>query len=157
MIAVMERATVLGGAVFCPAVDEIVVAALERGCWHNGARCAVSSVASLADATILTTSDRFPEQPARRTRWQALAQRAGIVRTWGDCFGYVLVATGRAEAMVDNSLHLWDYSPLVPIISEAGGTITNWRGTVDFAGDAIATNRALAADVRAVLLDPRAA
>ena len=56
--------------------------------------------------------------------------------------------------MVDNRLHIWDYAPLVPIIREAGGVITDWTGAPAFGGDAIATNRALAQDVRRALVGP---
>lgn len=86
-----------------------------------------------------------------------LAQQVALTRTWGDCYGYLLVATGRAEAMVDNRLSIWDYAPLVPIIREAGGVITDWSGHTAFDEVTIATNRALADQVRRVLFEPDAA
>ena len=73
-------------------------------------------------------------------------------RTWGDCFGYLLVATGRAEAMCDPVLSPWDAAALQPIIEEAGGTFTDWDGgATAFGGSAIATNRRLAFEVRGLL------
>lgn len=156
MIGVMTGDSVLAGAVFCPALDELIVAAESAGCWYNGSRCAVSEVSELSRATILGTSERFPGKPERQQRWKTLAQQVALTRTWGDCYGYLLVATGRAEVMVDNRLNLWDYAPLVPIINEAGGVITDWRGYTGFGGDAIATNRALAETVRNVLIGPTA-
>jgi fructose-1,6-bisphosphatase/inositol monophosphatase family enzyme len=139
--------------VFCAAVDELVVAAESAGCWYNGSRCVVSDVSDLARATILATSERFPGNPQRKERWTTLSTQAGLTRTWGDCYGYLLVATGRAEVMADNRLSIWDYAPLVPIIREAGGVITDWRGNSTFGGDAIATNRLLSDRVRSVLLE----
>jgi histidinol-phosphatase len=156
MIGVLEQDSVIAGSIFCPAVDEIVVAAQGAGCWHNGIRCRVSHVSQLSAATILTTNERFAEYPERQQRWLSLTRRVALTRTWGDCFGYLLVATGRAEAMIDNKLSIWDYAPLVPIISEAGGSITDWRGNSDYGGDAIATNAALAQPVREALLSPNA-
>lgn len=153
MVGVMTGDTVIAGAIFCAALNELVVAAEFAGCWYNGSRCSVSDVSDLASATILGTSERFPGKPERQKRWKALAQQAKLSRTWGDCYGYLLVATGRAEVMADNRLSIWDYAPLVPIIREAGGVITDWRGSSSFGGDAIATNRALADNVRALLLD----
>ena len=153
MVGVLTGDTVMAGAIFCAALDELVVAAESAGCWYNGSRCSVSDVSDLASATILGTSERFPGKPERQQRWKALAQEAKLSRTWGDCYGYLLVATGRAEVMADNRLSIWDYAPLVPIIREAGGVITDWRGSSSFGGDAIATNRALADKVRALLLD----
>ncbi len=156
MIGVMTGDTIVAGAIFCAALDEMVVAAESAGCWYNGSRCAVSDVSELARATILGTSERFPGKPQRQQRWRALAQQVGLARTWGDCYGYMLVATGRAEVMADNRLSIWDYAPLAPIIREAGGVITDWRGNSTFGGDAIATNRALGDKVRSVLLETAA-
>ena len=106
----------------------------------------------MADATVLTTDTRFPDQLSRREGWDALAQRAFVARSWGDAYGYLLVATGRAEVMVDPVMNPWDAAPFLPIITEAGGVFTDWAGQrTAFAGNAIATNAALAANARAVL------
>ena len=152
LIAVAEAEEVLAGAINCPAANEMVVAAKGLGTWWRGARCTVSPVAALSDATVLTTDSRFAGRAARRAAWQELADGARIARTWGDCFGYLLVATGRAEVMVDDKMNPWDSACLVPILEEAGGVFTDWRGRrTGFGGDAIATNRALAESVRSVL------
>jgi histidinol-phosphatase len=74
------------------------------------------------------------------------------MRTWGDCYGYLLVATGRADIMVDDIVSEWDVAAMMPIIAEAGGVITDWRGrTTALGGDAIATNARLASTVREIL------
>jgi len=156
MIGVLQQDDVIAGTVFCPATNEIVVAAQDAGCWYQGSRCRVSSVSELSAATILTTEERFRGHPERQQHWLALSRQVAVARSWGDCYGYVLVATGRAEAMVDNRLGLWDYAPLVPIIREAGGMITDWRGSATFGGDAIATNHALATQIRSALIQPAA-
>ena len=149
LVAVVQHAAVLAGAATFPAVGEELAAAPGEGCWHNGARCRVSEVAALAEATLL--SSEIPEHPQSRQRWDALARRAGIVRTWGDCYGYLLVATGRAEAMIDPRLNPWDIACFVPIVSEAGGVLTDFSGATSWnLKDAIATNAALAAEVRRV-------
>ena len=154
MVAVHEGETVLGGAIYLPGGDapELVAAAPGAGCWLNGARCHVSGVASLAHATVLTTDERFLERPHRERAWRRVSHAAFVSRTWGDCYGYVLVATGRAEVMCDPVLSPWDAAPLQPIIEEAGGVFTTWDGRrTAFGGDALATNAALAAEVRATL------
>jgi histidinol phosphatase-like enzyme (inositol monophosphatase family) len=152
LVALCEGEHVLAGAAYFPAVDELVAAAPGAGCWWNGSRCRVSSVGSLADATVLTTDERFPENPECAAGFRALARAASVSRTWGDCFGYLLVATGRAEVMCDGTMSVWDAAALQPIIEEAGGVFTDWRGTpTAFAGSAVATNRPLADEVRAIL------
>ena len=156
LVAVAEGETVLAGAAYFPVTEELVAAAPGSGCWWNGVRCRVSSV-TLPDATVLTTDDRFPERAGRRDRWRRVAERAAVARTWGDCYGYMLVATGRAEVMVDDRMAAWDAAAVMPIIEEAGGVFTDWRGRrTAFGGDAIATNAHLAADVRAILSDDEA-
>jgi histidinol-phosphatase len=156
LVACCEGDTVLAGAACFPAVNELIAAAPGEGCWWNGSRARVSSVSSLAQSAVLTTDDRFLERPARGTRWRTLASQAGVVRTWGDCYGYLLVATGRAEVMVDDIVNAWDVAPFAPIIAEAGGVVTSWRGDATvFGGDLIATNAAVADAARALLLDPR--
>lgn len=152
LVAIARGEEVLAGAVFCPAVDEIVVAAVGEGCWWNDAPTRVSTVGNVSDATILSTDDRFREHPERRDRWVALTRDAPIVRTWGDCFGYLLVATARAEAMVDNLMSPWDAAALVPVIREAGGEFSDWNGRVTaFGSGSIATNGSLASTIRARL------
>lgn len=153
LVAVLEADRVLAGAVYCPALGERLAAAPGRGCWWNGVRCGVSSVTDLGQATVLATDERFAAHPARREGWLRLAGGAALSRTWGDCYGYLLVATGRAEVMVDAMVSPWDAAPLVPIIEEAGGVFSDWDGNRSFGdgGGAIATNAALAGDARRVL------
>ena len=152
LVAVAEGSTVLAGAAYFPAVGELVAAAPGHGCWWNGSTCHVSGVASLSGATVLTTDERFPKSATRREGWRDLAARASISRTWGDCFGYLLVATGRAEAMVDGVANPWDLAAILPIVREAGGVFTDWSGAATaFGGSAIATNGALARVVRETL------
>jgi len=152
LVALCEGTRVLAGAAYFPAVDELLAAAPGAGCWWNGRRCHVSDVDSLDKATVLTTDERFRERPERARGWRAVSDAAAVSRTWGDCFGYLLVATGRAEAMCDPVLSPWDAAALQPIIEEAGGTFTDWDGVATaFGGSAIATNRRLANEVRALL------
>lgn len=156
LVALCEGETVLAGAAYFPAVGELIAAAPGTGCWWNGSRCAVSAVSTIDAATVLTTDGRFLDRPDRRAGWERVAGAARIARTWGDCFGYLLVATGRAEVMCDPILSPWDAAALYPIVREAGGTFTDWEGRdTAFGGSAVATNHALAADVRALLTATR--
>ena len=156
LIACCEGDTVLAGAACYPAVNELVAAAAGEGCWWNGVRTYVSPIDTLSRATALVTDDCFLERPMRGERWRALASQAGVVRTWGDCYGYLLVATGRAEIMVDDIVNPWDAAAIFPLISEAGGRFTAWDGTVTaFGGDIIATNAGVADATRIVLYDER--
>jgi histidinol phosphatase-like enzyme (inositol monophosphatase family) len=152
LVACSEGEQVLAGAACYPVVNETVCAAPGEGCWWNGSRTRVSGVADLSQATALITDARFVDSPERFAQWHALAARAGVVRTWGDCYGYLLLATGRAEIMVDDVMNPWDAAALQPVIIEAGGTFTAWNGVATaFGGSVIATNGALGAEVRSYL------
>lgn len=152
LVALCEGDDVLAGAAYFPVVEEIVIAAPGAGCWWNGQRCSVSSVNDLAASAALTTDERFTEHRERRRGWERLSERVEVSRSWGDCFGYLLVATGRAEIMCDPVLSPWDAAALQPIIVEAGGVFTDWSGRATaFGGSAIATNAALASETRALL------
>jgi histidinol-phosphatase len=155
LIGVVEHDRAIAGAAYFPALGEIAAAGAGCGAWWNGVRCRVSAVARIEDAAVLTTDLRLARAEARRESWSRLAERASFGRTWGDAYGYLLVATGRAEAMMDARVQPWDVAPFQVLIEEAGGVFTDWTGAPTiFGGSAIATNLALAAEVRAALALP---
>lgn len=149
----------VAGVLHFPALGDTVWASAGGGAWRNGVRATISDTASLAHARVLTTElarrpyaslDDGRASTARRLRdgWTRLAERAALARTWGDAYGYALVATGRADAMIDPALSIWDAAPLRVVIEEAGGVFTDAHGNATHAGgSAIATNRALHAAV----------
>jgi histidinol phosphatase-like enzyme (inositol monophosphatase family) len=132
------------GVVNMPALGELVSAAKGLGCFFNGARARVSQTAELKDALLLSTDFAACANYGFGPAAERLQAQAKTSRTWGDCYGYVLVATGRADVMLDPVMNLWDCAPLLPFMEEAGGTFTDWRGvrTAD-GGNAIATNGVL--------------
>lgn len=132
------------GIVNLPALNEIIYAARRVGCFLNSARTRVSSTRRLEDALLLSTDFGTCERYGFGRAAEALQRRAGARRTWGDCYGHVLVATGRADVMLDPVMNIWDCAPLLPIMEEAGGTFTDWRGSRTIrGGNAISTNGAL--------------
>lgn len=152
LIAICEGENVLAGAACFPAVDETIAAAPSLGCWWNGTRAKVSQVGDLSQATVLTTDERFRDHATFGDGWRRLSERALIARSWGDCYGYLLVATGRAEVMTDPVMSPWDAAALMPAITEAGGVFTDWKGRPSaFGGNVVATNAALARSARDLL------
>lgn len=145
-IEIDEEPTV--GVVNLPALGELIVAARGQGCTMNGELARVSAVASLDEALLLSTDFGTCERHGFGAAADELQRRATARRTWGDCYGHVLVATGRAECMLDPVMNVWDCAPLLPILEEAGGTFTDWKGSRTIrGGNAISTNGALAAEV----------
>jgi histidinol-phosphatase len=143
------------GVINMPALGEIVSAAKGCGCFLNGAPARVSTTPALAEALLLCTDFGAAEKHGLAPAMARLQRRAKVSRTWGDCYGYVLVATGRADVMLDPVMNLWDCAPLLPIMEEAGGTFTDWRGarTVN-GGNSIATNGVLFAEVMKAIGEP---
>lgn len=152
LTAVARGEEILAGAIYCPAVNELVCAAVGEGAWCNGVRVHVSNISAVRDAAVLTTDPGFAAHPGRGDAWQTLARQARIARGWSDCYGYLLVATGRSEVMVDPAMTPWDAAALLPVIGEAGGVIVDWAGRVTAFGDGIiASNAALASRVHEIL------
>jgi histidinol phosphatase-like enzyme (inositol monophosphatase family) len=152
LVAVEEGPDAIVGVMHFPALGESVYAAAGEGCWWNGEPASVSDVVSIEEALVVCTNAEEIERRGHRTGWDDLRHRARMVRTWGDCFGHALVATGRAEAMIDPILARWDAAALKPIVEEAGGVYTDWSGrATQHADSGISTNRALAQEVRRIL------
>jgi histidinol-phosphatase len=141
MMGLEEAGKAVLGVVHFPALGETVYAATGEGCYWNGRRAHVSGVARLEDAVLLATSLRSLYEEGRGPAFEVLQQRTRLQRTWGDCFGHILVATGRAEIMLDPVLNIWDCAALLPILEEAGGTFTDWAGIpTHTGGNGISTN-----------------
>jgi histidinol phosphatase-like enzyme (inositol monophosphatase family) len=146
MIGVEREGRSVVGVVNVPALGECVFAAIGHGCHYRRAgaadvRAHVSENERLEAGLFLTSQvDSFAARGAAEA-FQELQRKAFVTRTWGDCYGYLLVATGRADAMVDPIMNVWDAAALQPILEEAGGTFTDWQGRPTiYAGEAVGTN-----------------
>ena len=152
LIGMEQEDEPLVGVIHLPALGETVAAARGEGCHWRGQRARVSNVSQLDASLCLATELRPEEDPARSAALGRLATAVAAARTWGDCYGYALVATGRADVMVDSRMHVWDCAALLPVIEEAGGRFTDWRGERTIrGGDAVASNGTLHDQVLALL------
>jgi histidinol-phosphatase len=150
LVGVEARGEPVVGALYLPALDEMVAAARGEGCTWNGRPCRVSATTRLDQALLVVTDERAAR--ARSGAYECLAARTQLQRTWADCYGYALVATGRAEVALDPVMNVWDCAALLPIVEEAGGRFTDWGGQrTIWSGEAVATNGVLHAEVLALL------
>ncbi len=132
------------GAAYVPGLDEMVSAADGLGCDWNGRPCRVSEKAELDRAFIAHGDTAFFARCGKGEAWQRLQEASYYNAGWCDAYGYVLVATGRVEAMLDPMMNIWDCAPFLPILREAGGYFGDWQGNerID-RPEALGTNAAL--------------
>jgi myo-inositol-1(or 4)-monophosphatase len=143
LVALEIEGTPAVGVTYFPALDEMIAAAQGLGCYWNGRRAHVSTVTTLAEACV-TYTDSHGLRARLGSRWDEVQQATALQRGWGDCYGHCLVATGRADIMLDPRMNPWDCAALIPILQEAGGRFTDWTGSVTIdGGDAVSTNGAL--------------
>ena len=148
LLAVEDEHGVAAGAIVVPALDEAVWAGRGLGCFHDGRPCHVSATTDIAEAYLTTSGySHWPEEALLAVR------RSGMtMRTWGDGYGYLLVATGRMEAMVDPAVSAYDVAPMPVVLAEAGGRFTDLAGNDGYGGGSgLATNGLLHDEVLALL------
>lgn len=139
----IEGVSRVGAACF-PALDEVLSAADGLGCWWNDKPARVSEVDELKRAVFIYTSWSGFRTRKRLDLFENLHKECFYGRGWGDAYGYHMVATGRAEVMLDPSVSIWDVAPFVPIFREAGGFFGSWSGEEGHThGEGLACNAAL--------------
>jgi histidinol-phosphatase len=153
LIGVEHEGRSVLGVIRLPALDEVVYAGQGLGAWYvrgdeQPRPARVSRQASLAKSLFLTSEVLTFDKAGRRPVFDRLQNAARLTRTWGDGYGYLMVATGRADLMVDPVMAIWDAAPLPVIFAEAGGIFCDWHGHPGhIAGEGLATNGLLLEEV----------
>ena len=148
---------IVAGVCSMPALGERLWAARGRGAtWeragHAPTPARVRPCARLADALVCTTGLEYFERNNTTDALVRVARAAGRVRGFSDCYGGMLVATGRADAWFDPVMNPWDSGPFPVIFAEAGGIFTDWRGREDVrGGSAVAAGAAVHAQMLSLL------
>jgi histidinol-phosphatase len=125
------------GVIVLPALGQAVYAGRGLGAWSDGEPARVSTTAAVDGAYVSSSSfSHWPDDDLL-----AVKHAGASLRTWGDGYGYALVATGRMDAMVDHTVELYDVAAMPVILSEAGGTFTSLSGAPGaWGGSGVATN-----------------
>lgn len=140
------------GVAHFPALGEMVAAATGEGCWWNGRRAQVSSVSEWREAVVAFTDAAAFGAYGREAAWGRFQGCGATVRGWSDAYGHMLVATGRAEVMLDPVMNPWDCGPFAVIVREAGGYFGDWQGQQTIYGkEALSCNAALRERVLALV------
>jgi myo-inositol-1(or 4)-monophosphatase len=128
LLALLDEGRPVVGVCALPALGHVLAASAGGGCTLDGARCGVSAPETVEESLLLDGSVTTMERLGYGPRWAALRKRAKLHRGWGDCYGHLLVAVGRAEAMVDPIVSIWDVAPFAVILPEAGGRFSAFSG-----------------------------
>lgn len=128
LIGVLVEDEPVAGVIYAPALGELCEALKGKGTRLNGESCAVRPCTGLSEATFLSTDATTSAEVGYGKEFQALLEKSRIDRTWGDAYGHMLVATGRADLMFDPILSIWDAAPLLTILREAGGVYCDVTG-----------------------------
>ncbi len=110
----------------------------------NGTACQVRRCDDLATATLATTGPQY-FKPEELDVFNALAARCGNILYGGDCHNYGLLASGQIDIVMEAGLKIHDWAALVPIVTGAGGSLTDWAGkalTRESTGQVLATGHA---------------
>ena len=127
LIALLHRGTPVLGIIDQPILQERWLGVAGERSTLNGKPIAVRACPTLDRAYMYSTAPlMFPGADAKRH--ETLAQQVKLFRWGGDCYAYGLLAAGHVDLVVENSLKLYDFAALVPVIKGAGGLITDWQG-----------------------------
>ena len=136
LIALLHNGQPVLGAIHQPVLRQLMIGD-GAATTLNGDVVRVRACDTIEAATFLTSDPLNPAKYQNGAAYAALTAHARLVRTWGDCYGYLLLASGRADLMCDPIMNPWDIAALVPIIRGAGGVITDWQGGDPMSGQSI--------------------
>jgi histidinol-phosphatase len=138
-----QRRVVAAAAAF-PGLGELYEASLGDGAYCNGVQLRVSAAIDLRSALFCYETPGWFQRQGLSGLFEALCQRSALQRGGGDAYFHMLVASGRAEVVVEPSLSLWDVAATSLIVSEAGGTFSDLAGRPDIrSGNAVVSNGAV--------------
>lgn len=157
LIALLHRGQPVLGCINQPILGQLAVGD-NHTATLNGKPIRARRTTALAEATLLTSDWLNPEKYQNAAAFDRLAKSTRLCRTWGDAYGYLLVATGWADVMVDPIMNPWDIAALIPIVRGAGGTITDWKGGAPYPAEstvAAATAELHSATIKMLQADAR--
>jgi len=127
LIALTHKGKPILGAINHPVLDELMIGN-NYSAELNGRKVSVRECDTIEDAVLLTTDHLNIYKYQDGKKFENLIRQVKLYRNWGDCYGYYLLASGFADAMIDPIMSKWDLTALIPIVNGAGGIITDYQG-----------------------------
>lgn len=131
LIGVLVDDVPVAGVIYAPALDEMCAGSAETGTLLNGVSVRVRDCNELSDATLITTDRKNIRKYGFEPAIDELSRLVRVDRTWGDAYGHMMVATGRADVMFDPILNIWDAAALMPVLEGAGGHFLDVHGNAN--------------------------
>lgn len=128
LVGVLIEGEPVSGVIYAPAADELCDAFKNGGARLNGDPCRVRECSTLSEATMLSEDVTTAGKYGQGEVFRKLLGRCRIHRTWGDGYGHMMVATGRADLMFDPVISIWDAAPMLTVLREAGGVFSDMEG-----------------------------
>lgn len=129
LVGLEYRGEQIGGVAYIPVLGQLYRALRGDGAYRDDHRIHVSNVNDLSEAFLCYSSISWFRKAGRENAFMELATKTLRQRGYGDFYGFVLVAEGGFDIMIDNGVHIWDVAAVKPIVEEAGGQFTDWEGT----------------------------
>ena len=136
LICLLEEGKPIVGAINNPVTRQILIGN-NRRTTLNGKTVRVRPTRQLEDSILLASNLRSPGDIQDGEKWDHLVKQVKELYTWGDCYGYLILAAGGADIMVDPIMNSWDLLALIPVIRGAGGEISDWHGKDPVVGNSI--------------------
>jgi histidinol-phosphatase len=153
LIGLIDDDEVVVGVVSAPALGRRWWAARDGGAWTGrsltkATACRVSDVTSLSDASLSYSGLSSWEKADRLGEFLGLVRKVWRSRAYGDFWSHALVAEGAVDISAETDVNLWDLAALQVIVEEAGGALTDLRGTPrPDGGSVLCTNGLLHSEV----------
>jgi histidinol-phosphatase len=141
LVGLEYKGELIAGVTYLPAMNQTFRALRGDGAFRDDRPIHVSRVSSLKEAHVFYSSISWFTKAGRESQFLRLIKQTQRQRGFGDFYGFVLVAQGSGELMVEHGVHAWDLGALVPLVEEAGGKMTAWDGKIDIdKPDVLASN-----------------
>jgi histidinol phosphatase-like enzyme (inositol monophosphatase family) len=128
LIAVLKKGQPIFGAINQP-IAHLRCEGDNLKAWFNGDPVRMREpTAGVDNATLLATDISNIARLHNKSGFDELLKKASLFRTWGDGFGYMLLASGQADIMLDAKMAPWDILPVIPVARGAGAKITTFSG-----------------------------
>src|SRR5262249_44966470 len=152
LLGLEYKGELIAGVVEAPVFGHTYHALRGQGAYRNDRRIRVSGEGELKKAVVFYSSLSWFLKAGKEKEFITLVRATERQRGYGDWYGFLLLAQGSGEVMIEHGIHAWDIGAIIPVVEEAGGKMTDWTGKLNLhALDVVATNGKLHAEVLAIL------